>query len=147
MKEEFSAGAVIFRRVPEGTRFLLLQYPEPFDAKHEPYWSLLQGHIESGEQALDTVRREVREETAITDLQFVEGFAQTISHEFKRPEGPVLKIVQYFLAETKTEAVTLVPPHLAFAWLTLGEALERMKFENGRRVLTAAAEFFEQKGE
>ena len=64
MKEERSAGVVIFLEKPEGIHFLLLNYPTG-------HWDFVKGKIEQGENNHQTAIREAKEETGISDLEFI----------------------------------------------------------------------------
>ena len=99
MPVEHSAGALIFRNETRHYLFLLLHY-------EEGHWGAPKGHIERGETIEDTARREVQEETGLTDLEFMAGFKETIKYFFHSPEGRVFKTVTFLLARTNTSAVT-----------------------------------------
>ena len=73
---EKSSGTVIFRDTPEGIVFLLLHYPSG-------HWDFVKGKIEMGENPLDTVIREAKEGTVISDMNFVEGFEENIEYYFQ----------------------------------------------------------------
>ena len=90
-----SAGVVVLRKGADGWRVLLLRVYN--------YWDCPKGRIEPGEDALTTARREVREETALDDLDFAWGqvFFDT------EPYGREKKVARYFLARTQTEAISL----------------------------------------
>ena len=145
VKHEQSAGAVVFRRTPEGLRFLLLKIREPFRPPYEPYWGLPKGHIETGEASQQSAAREVEEEAGLTDLNFIDGFEEQIVVDFTRqitgelPPERVQKTVTYFLAETKTEQVKIEEPHLDHAWLSPEEAAETVKYDGVRQVVRKAA--------
>ena len=83
MPIERSAGAVIFRRFGGKIYYLLLHYPPPLENKlrsegaerNSPrvggelgHWDYAKGHIEKGEKPADTVLREAKEETGLTDM-------------------------------------------------------------------------------
>ena len=76
MKEERSAGVVIFIEKPEGCHFLLLNYPTG-------HWDYVKGKIEEGENNHQTAIRETKEETGIDDLEFIEGFEEKINYNFQ----------------------------------------------------------------
>ena len=57
-----SAGVVIVRPGQHGCAFLLL--------RAYSYWDFPKGLVEAGEMPFDAARREVAEETGITQLQF-----------------------------------------------------------------------------
>ena len=67
MPAEHSAGAIVFRNEKSENFYLLLEY-------RPDYWGFSKGNIEKGEAVEETARREIREETGLTDIQFIEGF-------------------------------------------------------------------------
>jgi len=136
MPDESSAGVVLFRKTPQGVKFLLLHYDT--NAKH---WDFPKGHIEEGENPHQTAQREVEEETGISDLTFLDGFEKKVTYFYMRGQKRVHKEVLYFLAETSEENVTISHEHLGYAWLSYDEALEKITFKNSKDVLMAANEF------
>jgi len=89
-----SAGAIVFR----GPFYLLLHY-------QSGHWDFPKGGIEKGEKTEETVRREVREETGIADLEFIPGFKKTIHFVYQHQGDLVNKWVAYLLAETRQAEV------------------------------------------
>ena len=81
-QRETSAGGVVFRREDAGgaTRYLLIR-----DSYKN--WGFPKGHLKSGEPPADAARREVEEETGLTDL---------VLH------GPIRVIDWYFRFKGKT---------------------------------------------
>jgi len=113
-----SAGAVVVRRMGDEWLVLLLRAYN--------YWDCPKGVVEPGEDPLATARREVREETGITDLQFRWGeeFVET-------PPYSKNKVARYYLVETRTADVELAvnrelgkPEHHEYRWLGFDAALE-----------------------
>ena len=92
-----SAGVVIIRRESEGCRFLLLRAYN--------YWDFPKGEIEPGEDPLEAARREVREETGITDLKFSWGEAFHETPPYR--SGNRQKVARYYIAETRQQKVLL----------------------------------------
>jgi bis(5'-nucleosidyl)-tetraphosphatase len=138
MPAEHSAGAIIFRREGEPVYFLLLHYGEG-------HWGAPKGHIEKGETIEDTVRREVEEETGLTDIQFKNGFKETIQYFFHKPEGKVFKTVVFLLGETKIKEIKISFEHTGYKWLPLKEALAETTYRDEKKVLKLAAEFLSLK--
>ena len=60
MLREKSCGAVIFIKKDDSTKYLLLNY----EAGH---WDFVKGNVEPNETEKETVVRELKEETGITD--------------------------------------------------------------------------------
>src|SRR5208283_1477168 len=109
--EEHSAGAVVFREDSSTRVYLLLEYP----AGH---WDFPKGNIETGESPLDTMVREVREETGLKSIRVVGGFEHVIDYYYNRGGKRVHKQVTFLLAEATDhdESVTLSFEHRQFAW-------------------------------
>ena len=111
-----SAGAVVFRRTGRGVRLLVL--------RAYTSWDFPKGEIETGESEMDAAKREVVEETGLTELDFPFGEA----HRDTLPYSGG-KVARYYLAETGEDAVVLpVSPELGRAehhewrWVSFDEA-------------------------
>jgi bis(5'-nucleosidyl)-tetraphosphatase len=126
--EERSAGAVVFRRAPGGAKYLLLMYP----AGH---WDLPKGNIEKGEEPIQTMVREVREETGIVDLRVIPGYEKKIEYFYRRDGKKVHKTVVFFLAETSVEKVTISFEHQDYGWFDYAEAIKIVTYPNARRLI------------
>jgi bis(5'-nucleosidyl)-tetraphosphatase len=132
--EERSAGAVVFRRASGGPRYLLLKYP----AGH---WDLPKGNIEKGEEPIQTMVREVREETGIVDLRIIPGYEKKIEYFYRRDGKKVHKTVVFFLAETTVEKVTISFEHQDYGWFDYSEAIKTVTYPNARRLIREGEAF------
>ncbi|MBU7017244.1 MAG: NUDIX domain-containing protein [Theionarchaea archaeon] len=128
MKEE-SCGAVIYH----SDEFLLLHY----EAGH---WDFPKGNREKGETKLETARREIEEETGLTDLEFTD-FEEEISYFYRREGKTIYKTVTYFLARSFSKKITISWEHKGYEWLTYEKALDRITFQNAREILEAAQSY------
>ena len=144
MPIEKSAGAVIFRKDKGIIKYLLLHYPSSAKAPKE-YWDFPKGHIEKGEKELETVKREVEEETGLKDLKLIDGFKEWIKYFFKFQGKTVFKIVTFYLAEAKTQEVKISGEHIDYQWLPFSEALEQLTFKNAKEILEKANNFLSEK--
>ncbi len=141
MPIEKSAGAVIFRREGEKFLYLLLHYPSGSRTPGSDYWDFPKGHIEKGERLEDTARREIREETGLDDIEFIDGFKETIRYFFKNRGENILKFSTFLLSETKRKEIKISSEHIGYKWLSYQQAIKEMKFKNAKEVLRKANEF------
>lgn len=132
MPMEHSAGTIIYRK----GNYLLLHY----EAGH---WDFPKGHIEKGEYAWETAKREAFEETGIKDLFLVKGFKHMIEYFFKDKGEIIHKNVVLFLVETNTEKVTISYEHIGFEWLNYTQARARITYKSSKEALDKANSFME----
>ena len=140
MAKEFSAGAVIFRKDPKGTQYLLLHYPSDSKTKKE-YWDFAKGHREAGETELATALREVFEETGLRNVRIIPDFREVIHYYFKAEGKTVFKTVIFYLGETKEKTIRISSEHQGFLWLPFKGAMDHLKFANAKKILTKAHSF------
>jgi 8-oxo-dGTP pyrophosphatase MutT (NUDIX family) len=132
--EERSAGAVVFRVGADGARrFLLL-----LNAGH---WDFPKGNMEEGESEVQTVLREVKEETGLDEITLVSGFRRVIEYYYRRGGVNVHKQVVYLLARTEGENVVISHEHQGSGWYPYDEARKRASYDNSRITLDEAEKF------
>jgi bis(5'-nucleosidyl)-tetraphosphatase len=111
-----SAGVVVVRRFPEGWRCLVLRAYRN--------WDFPKGLVEPDEAPRDAARREVWEETSISDLRFDWGdeYKETLPYAGG-------KVARYYLAESPADQVVLPPSaelgrpeHDEFRWVSFEAA-------------------------
>lgn len=109
------------RDTPMGRRYLLL--------RAWGYWDFPKGCQEKGEKALQTARREVQEETTLTELEFRWGDHRS----YDTPPYSNNKVARYFLAATETARVQLLPnpesgrvEHDQYAWFDYDQAMSKL---------------------
>lgn len=134
MLRERSFGAVVYRRAEKKILYLLLLYGKD-------YWDFPKGHAETGEHAVQTMKREVEEETGLHDLLLIPGFKENISYFFRSAGALVAKDVVFFLVMTTQEEITLSPEHNDARWVTFEEGMDIMRFKNSQAVLQKAHDF------
>ncbi len=137
MPVERSCGAVIFK---DG-KYLLLKY-------EWGHWGFVKGNIEKGESLEKTFLREAEEEAGLKkeDLEIIYGFKEKISYFYRKEGKTIFKEVIYLLAESKTFDVKLSYEHTDYEWLPYEEALEKITYENDKKVLRKAHEFLKKIG-
>ena len=119
---------------------LLLQYPQG-------HWDFPKGHVEASDAGHKaTVRRELREETGIVDIAFVDGFHERTTYEYTHKGRLIEKEVHWYLAETETLDVALSHEHRGHVWLDWGAAADQLTHDAGRHVLRSAHEHMKRIG-
>lgn len=149
MKPIISAGAVIFRRDREGIKFLLLYHGKN-------YWNFPKGRPEEGEGAMAAFLREVEEETGLKrhDLRILSGFQARDRYFFSglrrdesseriphQPTRSRMKIVIYYLVETRKAEVMTSHEHDGYGWFSYKEAISIAKYENTKKIIKDADAF------
>jgi 8-oxo-dGTP pyrophosphatase MutT (NUDIX family) len=134
MGTEKSAGIVLFRNDSDKNEFLLLNYPQG-------HWDFVKGKIEQNETSHETALRETKEETGITNIEFVDGFEESVEYDFRFKKENIHKKVIFFLAKTNEKNIKLSHEHNDYLWLEYNDALKKTTFENAKNVLTKANEF------
>ena len=140
MRVERSAGAVVFRVTKDNQAvFLLLQKPSG-------KWDFPKGNIEKGEPTLQTVEREVAEETGVVKINILPDFKETIK-VFYRFEGEfVRKWIAFFLAETSQAKIRISFQHQDFAWMPFEQAVKTVSYPQSRRILRRAQSYLKLRG-
>jgi 8-oxo-dGTP pyrophosphatase MutT (NUDIX family) len=113
-----AAGVVVFRRTGRGVYLLLLRAYNN--------WDFPKGLVEAGEDQLVAAKRELKEETGLSgvDFPFGEEFKETLPYSGN-------KVARYYLGETEEVEVELrVSPELGraehheYRWVAFDEAEE-----------------------
>ena len=113
-----SAGIIPIYFENGSPRFLLL--------RSFSYWDFPKGVVEQGEEPLNAAIRELREETALDQVQFRwgHGFCETEPYTSSKR-----KVARYYLGEVATARVHLriapwlgVPEHHEYRWVSFEEA-------------------------
>ena len=137
MKEEVSAGIILFNDVDK-RKFLLLNYP----SKH---WDFVKGKMEKGETPHETAIRETKEETGISEVEFIDGFEEEIEYYFYADNQEIHKKVIFFLGKTETTEIVLSHEHLDFIWLEFDNALNKTTYENAKNLLKKSKMFLDKR--
>ncbi len=132
-----SYGAIVYRKEGAITSFLLLLYSR----NDREWWDFPKGHAESGEEPVDAMRAELREETGMRELEVVDGFREKEHFFYREGKDLVSKTVTFFLVKTDQKDIHLSYEHKDAAWLPYEEAMKRVTFKTAREVLKKAHAF------
>lgn len=134
---EHSCGAVVFRKIFDEYRFLLIKN------KRSCNWGFPKGHMEKGETREDTARREVLEETGL-HIKIFDDFCFESRYKIG---NKIEKRVDVFLAST-ADTQTLIQKEEVddYIWLRFRDALTTLKFDNDKEILEAAKKYMDTHG-
>ncbi|MGB1585962.1 MAG: NUDIX hydrolase [Thermoplasmatota archaeon] len=132
------ADCYVFRRTSQGDEWLCL--------KRAPHvmlggcWAPVQGHIDPGETAYETARRELDEETGLVPLAF---YTASYVNRFYLAKQDQIILSPVFCAEVAADAeVVLNDEHTGFAWLPAEEAMATYIWPGQRKSLKICREQF-----
>jgi len=130
---EPTSGGIIFRRNKDGAvEILLIQ-----DSKDR--WTIPKGHIEEGETAQQTTRREIAEEAGLSEVEIL-GWLGKIHFRYRRVDKLVLMTTQIYLVKAlgDTDDITKEDWMRDIKWFKFHDALEVIEYEDiGKLMLLA----------
>jgi len=132
---EHSAGFVVFRRRNGHLEVLLIRSSE------YSYWGFPKGLVDEGESDEEAARRELAEETGLTDIEIVDGFKTTDKYFYQRKGKRIFKTVTFFAAFARSGQVRLSYEHSDYVWVEARKALSLIKYKSLRKVLRQALQF------
>ena len=130
MKREKSCGVVIYTRVNNEIKFLLIQ-------SLAGIYGFPKGHVEGNETEIETALREVYEETHLR-VTLDHHFRTTVSYPLPQADKTMKEVV-YFLGYYEHQKAIYQESELISASLfSYEEAMKFLQFESSKRVLTEA---------
>jgi len=130
---EPTSGGIIFRRnEQDGVEILLIQ-----DGKDR--WTIPKGHIEEGETAEQTTRREIGEEAGLHEVEIL-GWLGKIYFRYRRIDKLVLMTTQIYLVRAKGDTNDIKKEEWMndIRWFKFNDALEVIEYEDiGKLMLLA----------
>ena len=113
-------------------------------------WGFPKGHIEPNETEIVTAKREIKEETGITDIKFVENFRCVDKYKIKGTLSTtknriIDKNVIYYLARTKEDFKGAFDNEIGQGkWLNYNQAIDLLKYDNQKKLLKTAYTFIKE---
>ena len=130
MSLEKSCGAVVFTRVGEEIRYVLIRSKEGF-------YGFPKGHMEPGETEQQTALRETLEETGLR-ARLIPGFRTMELYPLPKRKNRYKQVV-YYLGEFKGQRPRPQPTEIrSVSLLPFRQALKLLEFEPSRRILSEA---------
>ena len=137
---EPTAGGIVFRHGEKGVEILLIQ-----DAKDR--WTIPKGHIEEGETAQQTARREIGEEAGLSKVDIL-GWLGKIHFRYRRIDKLVLMTTQIYLVRAKGDTNDIQKEEWmnGIKWFTFQDALDAIEYEDiGKLMLLAMKRIRQEK--
>jgi 8-oxo-dGTP pyrophosphatase MutT (NUDIX family) len=138
---EPTAGGIVFRRDKnDQVEILLIQ-----DAKDR--WTIPKGHIEEGETAQQTARREIGEEAGLMNVE-IHGWLGKIHFRYRRVDKLVLMTTQIYLVRAMgdTNAIKKEDWMNDIKWFSFHDALDVIEYEDiGKLMLLAMKKIRQEK--
>ncbi len=130
MIKEYSVGAVVYN----ADQFLTLKYGLG-------HWGLVKGHKEEGETDKETIIRELKEETGISNAKIIKGFKERFNYHYKFKGNSFFKTVSCYLIKTNVKEVKLSYEHSDYKWLPYDKAIKEVTFDGPKVLIKKAKEF------
>ena len=119
---------------------LLLQYPQG-------HWDLPKGHVEKDDDNnYETAKRELKEETGISELSLIENFEYRTEYQFKHKGKRKSKQVYWYIATTEEISINLSKEHHNYVWLDWELAIEQATHTETKELIKTAYEFMKSTG-
>ncbi len=130
---EPTSGGVVFRHsTSNGLEILLIQ-----DSKNR--WTIPKGHIEEGETAVQTARREIGEEAGLHDVDML-GWLGKIHFRYRRVDKLVLMTTQIYLVRVRTSGDEIEKEEWmnGIKWFSFNKALDLIEYEDIAKLMLKA---------
>ncbi|MBP9667969.1 NUDIX domain-containing protein [Candidatus Saccharibacteria bacterium] len=130
---EPTSGGIVYRHAKNNElEILLIQ-----DSKDR--WTIPKGHIEPGETAQVTARREIGEEAGLTDVDML-GWLGKIHFRYRRIDKLVLMTTQIYLVRAKgnTNSIQKEEWMNGIKWFKFNDALDAIEYEDIAKLMLKA---------
>ena len=110
--------------------------------KGEPYWDIPGGRIQRGSSIDETLKREIFEETGITDIKSFIPFSMVLSNNIRIPvdNGTVGLILSAYICDVgNIENIKLSEEHTEFGWFDPGKASKLLEVKYPREFVEKIA--------
>lgn len=144
INQETSVGAFLYKIKDNDILFLLVY------SKRNGEWGFPKGHIDSNESEIETAKREIKEETGITDIKFEQNFRCVDTYKIKgtlevTKDRIIDKNVIYYLAKTNSNFIGCCDEEISEGkWLKYKQAVDCLKYDNQKKLLEKAYIFIKE---
>lgn len=129
MEKEESFGVIPLRKRQGKWEVFLIQH------SRGRYWGFPKGHAEGNESPEETALRELKEETNLEVIRFLQKESMNEQYQFMKGGRRVFKQVSYFIAEVGGEVKLQEAEIQNGIWVPFPEALEKVTHAEGKSIL------------
>lgn len=131
MKMEFSAGGIVFKKKNDQFYFLSV-------LNSENIWTFPKGHIEKREKPEAAAKREVSEETGISEVDSIKKIDK-IDYWFKSEGELIHKFVYYFLMHSNQQQIAYQKNELKDAkWMNQDKLAKKLIYQTDKKIMKMA---------
>lgn len=130
MKKEESFGIIPLTKKSGQWEVFLIQL------KHGRYWGFPKGHPEANETHIETAERELKEETNLEVVRYLQETPLSEQYHFTQEKRRIFKRVQYFIAEVTGDVILQTLEVQSGMWILLPQAIEKVTHAEGKAILT-----------
>jgi 8-oxo-dGTP pyrophosphatase MutT (NUDIX family) len=128
-KKEESFGIIPLRKVLEGWEVFLIQHTR------SRYWGFPKGHGEEGESPEQAAIRELKEETNLDLVRYLQDSPLEEQYSFRVEGRQVFKKVFYYVAEVEGEVILQKDEVQNGMWVSFHEALDKVTHAEGKTIV------------
>ncbi len=126
---EESCGVIPLRKTKEGWQVFLVCLKSGF------HWGFPKGHKEEGETERKAALRELKEETALEVVSFLQEKPFVEEYSFEQKGREVKKRVVYFLALVEGEIAIQKKEIIEGGWFFISQAFLQLTYASAREIL------------
>ncbi len=127
--DDHSYGVILFRGNDKRFEFLLVKHVEG-------HWGFPKGHPMPGEFPIEAARRELKEETGITQCAVLDSPLWEHNYEFHKGDIRVNKTVSYFVAQVESQDISPQEGEITeVGWYSATDALNKLTYEDSKKIL------------
>jgi 8-oxo-dGTP pyrophosphatase MutT (NUDIX family) len=128
-KKEESFGIIPLRKASAGWEVFLIQH------NRSRYWGFPKGHGEEGETPAQSALRELKEETNLEVVHYLQEEPLEEQYTFRIEGRKVFKKVYYFIAEVEGEVILQKDEVQNGIWIPFPEAFDKVTHVEGKTII------------
>jgi len=137
-RKEESFGIIPLRKVGDGWEVFLIQHTR------SRYWGFPKGHGEVGESAEQAAIRELKEETNLEVVRYLQEEPLEEQYSFRADGRQVFKKVFYYVAEVDGQVILQKDEVQNGIWVPFSDALDKVTHVEGKTILVQVGKILDK---